>query len=63
MLQIIKLLAKIVKFKKRILGFPNTEDDTQNADEIMPKENNISTNSNLFWNPRGLESSLVFCMC
>jgi hypothetical protein len=55
-------LAKIVKSKKRILGFPKTEDDSQNADEIMPKENNISTNSNLFWNPRGLGFSLVSCV-
>jgi hypothetical protein len=63
MLQIIKLLAKIVKSKKRILGFPKAKDDSQNADESMPKENNISTNSNLFRNPRGFEFSLVFWLC
>ncbi len=52
MLHIIKLLARIAKFEKRILGFSKTEDDSQNADEIMPKENNISTNSNLFLEPK-----------
>jgi hypothetical protein len=52
MLQIIKLLAKIVKFKMRILGFPKTEDDSQNADEIMPKENQHINKLKSFWEPK-----------
>jgi len=60
MLHIIKLLAKIVKFKMRILGFPKTEDDSQKMHmKLCQRKINISPNSNLFGNPRGFEFSLL----
>jgi hypothetical protein len=41
-----KIIYKIVKPKNKTLSFPKTKDDSQNAREIMLKENNIGKKSN-----------------